>query len=120
MQKDLTFQLAPEEAADPDMLRQAVARIGGMSLSDLSGFHILKRSIDARGRRIRINLSVRAFIGEQPSGRTSLPYYYRDVRQADRQVVSCGSRPAGLLPALRLPEAGLRPFILTRGGDVLV
>lgn len=118
MQKDLTFQLAPEEAADPDMLRQAVARIGGMSLSDLSGFHILKRSIDARGRRIRINLSVRAFIGEQPSGRERMAFTYQDARHSDRQVVIIGAGPAGLFAALRLLEAGIRPIILERGRDV--
>lgn len=118
MQKDLSFQLSPEEAATPDILKQAVARAGGVALTELNGFHILKRSIDARGRRIRINLSVRAFIGEPEQDRTRMAFNYRDVRNADRQVVIIGAGPAGLFAALRLLEAGIRPVILERGKDV--
>jgi uncharacterized FAD-dependent dehydrogenase len=118
MQKDLSFQLSPEDAAVPDILRRAVASAGGVDLTDLKGFHILKRSIDARGRRIRINLSVRAFLGEPVQDRTRTAFEYRDVRHADRQVVIIGAGPAGLFAALRLVEAGIRPIILERGKDV--
>jgi len=118
MQKDLSFQLSPEDAATPDILKQAVARAGGLALTELNGFHILKRSIDARGRRIRINLSVRAFIGEPEQDRTRMAFNYRNVRNADRQVVIIGAGPAGLFAALRLLEAGIRPVILERGKDV--
>ena len=118
MQQKLSFQLSPEEAADPDLLKQTVAKAGGVSPADLNGFHILKRSIDARGRRIRINLTVNAFIGEPEQDRPGMSINYRDVRRADQQVVIIGAGPAGLFAALRLLEAGIRPIILERGKDV--
>jgi uncharacterized FAD-dependent dehydrogenase len=118
MQQDLTFQISPEEAADPVLLAAAISRAGSQRPGDLTGYHILKKSIDARGRKIRINLSVRAFWGEPIPDRPHLRIDYRDVRKSDRQVVIIGAGPAGLFAALRLLEAGIRPVILERGKDV--
>jgi uncharacterized FAD-dependent dehydrogenase len=118
MQKNLSFQLSPEEAAEPELLKRAVAQAGGVALQELNGFHILKRSIDARGRRIKINLSVKAFIGEAEQDRIRMSFEHRDVHHADQKVVIIGAGPAGLFAALRLLEAGIRPVILERGKDV--
>ena len=118
MQQDLSFQIPPEEAADPALLAMAIARAGSLRHADLTGYHILKKSIDARGRKIRINLSVRVFWGEPVPDRPRLQIDYQDVRKSARQVVIIGAGPAGLFAALHLLEAGIRPVILERGKDV--
>ena len=75
MQQKISFTLAPEEAADDAAIKQNIAHSAGKKLSSVFGFHILKKSIDARGKKILINLTVNAFIDE-PLKTFSVPDFY--------------------------------------------
>ena len=118
MQQKISLRLSPAEAADESQVRKKIAGHLSRKDKDITGFHILKKSIDARGKQILINLSVLAFVDEPffptPAGNFS----FKDVSNAKKQVVIIGAGPAGLFAALRLIESGIRPIILERGKDV--
>ena len=76
MQKQVQFQVTPSEAADPALLKQFVANAGGHGIAAVTGFHILKKSIDARSsKQVWINLTLQAFIDEPFTPREPLPLF---------------------------------------------
>jgi len=118
MQQKISFKLLPAEAADETIIKKIIANTCGKKESLVTGFHILKRSIDARAKTIWVNLTVNAFIEEPFHERSLLPFYFKDVTQAEKKTVIIGAGPAGLFAALQLIEKGIKPIILERGKDV--
>ncbi len=98
-------------------LRAKVARKLGIAEQKLTHVEILRRSVDARRRPIRMQLKVLACVGS-PYEETpiTLPDY-REVGGAE-PVIIVGSGPAGLFAALRCLERGYMPIVLERGKDV--
>jgi uncharacterized FAD-dependent dehydrogenase len=118
MQQKISFKLLPSEASDDAVIKKIIANTCGKKESLVTGFHILKRSIDARAKTIWVNLTLNAFIEEPFHKRSLLPFYFKDVTQAEKKVVIIGAGPAGLFAALQLIEKGIKPIILERGKDV--
>jgi uncharacterized FAD-dependent dehydrogenase len=85
---------------------------------NISGFNIIKKSIDARGRQVWIQLSLKAFINEPYVPVHLTPLLLKDVRHANKKVIIVGAGPAGLFAALKLMEFGIKPIIIERGKDV--
>lgn len=83
-----------------------------------SQFRILRKSIDARGRAIKLNYKVAIYLeGEfvPPSFRVR---EFQQVRLSDKRVLIIGAGPAGLFAALKCLELGMKPVIIERGRDV--
>jgi uncharacterized FAD-dependent dehydrogenase len=118
MQQQLTLKLLPSEAADQSIIKSYVATATGKKESLITGFHLLKKSIDARSRQTWINLTLRAFINEPFEDREVNKVLLKDVSKAKRKVIIIGAGPAGLFAALKLIEQGVQPVILERGKDV--
>lgn len=118
MQQTLTLRVKPEEAENTQLLLRAIATSTGIVTGRISGFTILKSSIDARGRQPFIQLSLLVYIDEPAKERTVQKAEYKDVHHAAPPVVIIGAGPAGLFAALQLLEKGIRPVILERGKDV--
>lgn len=119
MQQQLTIKLKPAEAADESIVRSYIAQTIGKPVDEISGYHLLKRSIDARSRQqVWLNLTLQAFINEPFHQRKIQPVSFKDVSTSTKRVIIIGAGPAGLFAALKLMEAGIRPIVLERGKDV--
>lgn len=112
------FQTTPEIAANSDLLKSFICKTYGFLAEEIFHIEVLKRSIDARQKLVKINLSVAVFLkGEQlPDDEINLPDY-PDVKNKP-VVVIVGAGPAGLFAALQLIEKGLKPIVIERGKDV--
>ncbi|HUS00370.1 MAG TPA: NAD(P)/FAD-dependent oxidoreductase, partial [Chitinophagaceae bacterium] len=110
--------MLPSEAADEAIIKKIIANSSGKKETEIKGFHIQKRSIDARGETVWVNLSVNAFINEPFFKRKIQQFHFRDVSKAIKRVIIIGAGPAGLFAALKLTEQGIKPVILERGKDV--
>jgi len=117
MTADYQIRVKPETAASDSRLRQCIAAEAGIDATRITALRTLKRSIDARQRNVFVNLTLRAFIDEEPQQDEFERVDYHDVSRRP-QVVVVGAGPGGLFAALRLIELGLRPIVVERGKDV--
>ncbi|WEK37767.1 MAG: FAD-binding protein [Candidatus Pseudobacter hemicellulosilyticus] len=118
MQEKFTLKLLPAEAASDTHLRQYAASHLGVPVKDITGYNILKRSIDARSRQPWVLLTINAFV-QEPFRQTPVQTIpLQDVSRSRHKVVVVGAGPAGLFAALALIEQGIQPIVLERGKDV--
>ncbi len=118
MTQTVQLSLSPDEASRPDVIRQALSDSLAISPSRLGGYILQKRSLDARGSRIQIRLSLLAYIDETPPTGGPAPVSFPSAHQSPRTVGIIGCGPAGLFAALYLLENGIRPILIDRGKDV--
>lgn len=118
MPKELLIQVAPEVAANDFLLKDHVAKMIRVSMNEMQHISILKRSIDARQKAIKINLKLMIFFqGESfTEQKIELPNYPNVSNQ--KEIIVIGAGPAGLFAALQLIEVGLKPIVIERGKDV--
>ena len=86
-------------------------------------FRVVKRSVDARQKQLKVNLTLLTDENDRFVEREApIPLYetpvFQDVHDAERSVNIVGAGPAGLFAALTLIEHGIKPIIYERGKDV--
>jgi len=118
MPKELLTQVSPEIAANEVLLKDYLSKQLKVSVNDIQHVSILKRSIDARQKAIKVNLKLDIYLKGEPFQENiiELPEY-RNVANA-QEVIVVGAGPAGLFAALQLIELGLKPIVIERGRDV--
>ncbi|WP_316823174.1 NAD(P)/FAD-dependent oxidoreductase [Pedobacter gandavensis] len=116
MQKELEITLAPEDVEQKEVIKRALSEALEIKTTRIKGYKILKRSIDARSRRVIYRLQVRVFIDEEPLNEI-FKINYSNVSDK-KPVIIVGAGPAGLFAALQCIENGLKPIVLERGKDV--
>ncbi len=118
MQQHITLKVLPSEAGNEDTIRQYLAQATASPVESISGYNILKQSIDARGKQTWINLTLQAFINEPYIARAIQKVEPGDVSHAKHSALIIGAGPAGLFAAISLVEQGIKPILLERGKDV--
>ena len=58
MQKIISLRLLPSEAASDSIVKKYLAQALAVRLSSITGYNLIKHSIDARGKQPVIQLSV--------------------------------------------------------------
>ncbi len=118
MSQELLLQVAPEIAVNDQLIKEQVAKLIRVSVADIKHISILKHSIDARQKAIKINLKVAIYFQEDEfiEEKIQLPDY-KNVSNS-LEVIVVGAGPAGLFAALQLIELGLKPIVIERGKDV--
>lgn len=112
--KQTELFLLPQEAANElEVKRQIALKTGFSNFS----FRILKRSIDARSKQVKIRLLVEvAERGETLPAMFEDRHFQNEINKKEVHIIGAG--PAGLFAALRLIELGYKPIIIERGKDV--
>jgi hypothetical protein len=109
--------LRPEEAYDDHAFRPSLFRKLGLADDGSVRIMVARRSIDARGKEVRILHKVEVYERVEPLPGFSYQGSFPDP-DPSRPVVVVGAGPAGLFAAIRLLEAGVKPILLERGKDV--
>lgn len=117
MQAKLQLQVSPQTALNEQDLKTEIRQQLSLKADAFLQIKILKRSIDARGRKIKINLTVLAAVDEMLT-QEQISFDYRDVSKSDKSCHIIGAGPAGLFAALRCLELGIKPVLIERGKDV--
>jgi uncharacterized protein len=117
MKKELNMTLRPEEAYDESRLQKIILQTAGISFDENAQVRVLKRSIDARGRQVKVNVGAEVFVNETPPSRITNSFDYANVSNSD-PIIIVGAGPAGLFAALRAIELGVKPIVIERGKDV--
>lgn len=119
MTEKIDLRVDPATAALPDRLKAECAQALHIQPSRIKQVDIVRRSIDARQRKVMVNLAVRVHIDAIDPEATKIDaVHYPDVSASDRTAIVVGAGPAGLFAALELIELGVRPIVLERGKDV--
>ena len=113
MNKILRYKVKPEIAFDEENLSNFLSK--KIRLDAQKEAKLVKRSIDARGNNVMVNIEVELVEG----GKSPINYTKPDKNVASsEQVVIIGAGPAGLFAALKCIELGVKPVVIERGKDV--
>ncbi|MFD2035977.1 NAD(P)/FAD-dependent oxidoreductase [Belliella marina] len=118
MKKEIQLQLTPQQAYDGEKFQETVIKKLGISTSQSKiQAKQVKRSIDARGRQVKINVTAEVFIDELVTPLIDSNKTYQNISNA-AQIIIVGAGPAGMFAALRAIELGVKPILIERGKDV--
>jgi len=116
MIKEIELVCPPGQQDDDAALKKLAANTLNVSPQKITAVEVLKRSIDARGRKVVYRMQVKIFLYEVYHPET-YSVNYPNVKDK-KPVIIVGAGPAGLFAALQCIEQGMKPIIVERGKTV--
>lgn len=97
MPQHITLVLTPKQAADATFYTSQAARRMGVSEADIALVRVVKRSIDARQRQVKVNLTLEVYVDREPQPGRCISTIRRstDARRSwswDRDLRGCSRR----------------------------
>lgn len=117
MSTTVEIRILHTDINDNDIILQKISEASLLSLSDISTYRILRKSLDARKKDAFYQLKIEVFsLGEVVN---PIHNYFELSKQEYKKTCHIiGAGPAGLFAALQCLERKIKPIILERGKDV--
>ena len=93
MISEIEIALLPEEEFNEDAVRKAIAKQLKTDQNRISYVHLLKRSIDARGKQPLYRVKYRLYIDEQPKLEIHKPNQQYEKINLQYSVIFCSDNP---------------------------
>ena len=117
--ENIQLRVEPAVAASEMRLIQYASTQLKVDANRIKAVKVTRRSIDARQRRVMVNVALRVYLDEKPEKTTlAEPIDYFSLTKDAPVAIVVGAGPAGLFAALRLIELNIKPIVLERGKDV--
>ena len=117
MPKRVDVRLDPDAFVDEERLRKAAARAAKLRAKAVRHVVVRRRSVDARGGKVKIRATLELFEREPPDEPLPRVPELPQLR-GEPEVAIVGAGPAGLFAALELARAGIRSVLVERGQGV--
>jgi uncharacterized FAD-dependent dehydrogenase len=114
-QVDIVLPL--DESENDVAIVEAVALKLGVESARVVETRLLKHSIDARQRQIKVQLRLEVGVDQPLKPLPELRPKYPTVSNSENRILIVGCGPAGMFAALRCLELGFQPILLERGKD---
>ncbi len=116
MQKTFDFKAPFEAEPREDEWRELAVKNLGVKEEEISKVKLLKRSLDARKKKIQVQLRFKVYLNE-PYQSPAPTHNLKAINQAE-EIHLVGFGPAAMFAALSLIHHGYKPVIYERGKDV--
>lgn len=116
MKKQIELAIPPEKISVQNILHTEASEFLSVPAEKISAVIPLRRSIDARSKKVVFRFLVDVYLNEIPQTHTRI-IDYKPVSNKSK-VIIIGFGPAGMYAALRLIELGIKPIVIERGKDV--
>ncbi len=117
MIKEIKISVTPSESASEQTIRRNLRAYLQAKATDMIAYEWIKKSIDARGKTVKIICHLRVFINEPYIESTLDNFIPHDVSNQNT-IHIIGAGPAGLFCALQCIGLGIKPIIFERGKNV--
>lgn len=117
MTKETNISLPPEFLNEKSEIEKRISAQIGVAANRIKHYKLLRRSIDARGRKVLYQLRFQVWVDENINSEEKETLHFQNVSN-QKPVYIVGLGPAGLFAGLELIALGLKPIILERGKEV--